>query len=120
MFNFGKVIELIGAVEHRLGAEPRSVVRYFEAAATPSMAPGRTHQWPSCGAASRHGRAFAAQTEVTGMEPKIKVYCDTNTLPGNADACETESKATEQLSSNERLIWFTSYIVRYEAMNTKG
>jgi len=54
------------------------------------------------------------------METQLKVYCDTNTLPGNADACEKESKALKQLQSIEGgLKWFPSHIVQHEATSTK-
>jgi len=53
------------------------------------------------------------------MEAKIRVYCDTNTLPGNAGNSATESEALKQLQSDERLTWFTSHIVRHEAMKTR-
>jgi hypothetical protein len=51
--------------------------------------------------------------------PELKVYCDTNTLPGNVEACETESDALKQLQSIEGLKWFTSHIVGHEASGTK-
>jgi predicted nucleic acid-binding protein len=53
------------------------------------------------------------------METQLKIYCDTNTLPGNADVEKEESKALQQLQSIEGLKWITSNRVRNEAVKTK-
>jgi large subunit ribosomal protein L30 len=53
------------------------------------------------------------------LEAQLKIYGDTNTLLGNTDDA-LQLKALKQLSSDKRLIWFSSHIVRYEAMNTKN
>jgi hypothetical protein len=53
------------------------------------------------------------------MEEQLKIYCDTNTLPGNADVDKEQSEALEQLQSIQGLKWFTSHIVGHEATRTK-
>jgi hypothetical protein len=53
------------------------------------------------------------------MQTELKIYCDTNTLPDNADICKEEAEALKQLRSIEGLKWFTSHIVGHEATRTK-
>jgi hypothetical protein len=53
------------------------------------------------------------------MPTELKIYCDTNTLPENADVDDKESEALKQLRSIEGLKWFTSHIVGHEATSTK-
>jgi predicted nucleic acid-binding protein len=53
------------------------------------------------------------------MTTELKIYCDTNTLPENADADEEEAEALKRLKSIEGLKWFTSHIVGHEATSTK-
>jgi hypothetical protein len=53
------------------------------------------------------------------MSTELKIYCDTNTLPENADVDDKESEALKQLRSIEGLKWFTSHIVGHEATSTK-
>jgi hypothetical protein len=54
------------------------------------------------------------------MQTQLKVYCDTNTLPENVAANETEAKAVKQLQSDNRVKLFSSHIVGHEATRTKN
>ena len=52
---------------------------------------------------------------------QLKVYGDTNTLPENAMRDRPEERAALQtLRSDDRLQWFTSHIVRLEALDTSN
>jgi hypothetical protein len=50
------------------------------------------------------------------VETRLKIYCDTSTLPGNAS--EKEQAALKQLTEEHEM--FGSHLVRYEAGNTKN
>jgi large subunit ribosomal protein L30 len=78
---------------------------------------GRVAQVPD----SPESRGMIAKVKhLVRLEAQLKIYGDTNTLPGNIGyASQQELKALKQLWSDKRLIWFSSHLVRHEAMNTK-